>query len=267
MKRVRTSLLASVCLRAGFPARFAQTWPSGPIRWLVGFPPGGTADMISRDIASHLEKVLGQPIVIENRPGANGSTATVALTQAKPDGQTLMMILSGHITNAFLYPNLGFDPLKDVTPVSLVASSPLAIVANPNFGPSDIKSLVAAAKEKPGTISYGNAGRRLDPAAFARTDGVHDRHEIRARAVSRRRAGAQRCDRRACAARGAERAAGDAERRGEAAQAARRHLERPHRCVARRSVHRGVRRAGLRGGAVVRRDRAEGHAGARSSIG
>ena len=88
----------------------AQTWPSGPIRWLVGFPPGGTADMISRDIGGHLEKVLGQPIVIENRPGANGSTATAALTQAKPDGQTLMMILSGHITNAFLYPNLGFDP-------------------------------------------------------------------------------------------------------------------------------------------------------------
>src|SRR6185295_8175047 len=121
-------------------------------------PPGGTADMISRDIASELEKVLGQPVVIENRPGANGSTATAALVAAKPDGQTLMMILSGHITNAFLYPGLGFDPLKDVMPVSLVASSPLAIVANPNFGPSDIKSLVEAAKAKPGTISYATPG-------------------------------------------------------------------------------------------------------------
>jgi tripartite-type tricarboxylate transporter receptor subunit TctC len=139
-------------------AAAAQTWPSGPIRWLVGFPPGGTADMISRDIASELEKVLGQPVVIENRPGANGSTATAALVASKPDGQTLMMILSGHITNAFLYPGLGFDPLKDVTPVSLVASSPLAIVANPNFPPSDIKSLVEAAKAKPGTISYGTPG-------------------------------------------------------------------------------------------------------------
>jgi tripartite-type tricarboxylate transporter receptor subunit TctC len=136
----------------------AQTYPSGPIRWLVGFTAGGTADMISRDIASELEKVLGQPVIIENRPGANGSTATQALVGAKPDGQTLMMILSGHITNAFLYPNLGFDPLKDVIPVSLVASSPLAIVANPNFGPSDIKSLVEAAKAKPGTISYATPG-------------------------------------------------------------------------------------------------------------
>ena len=65
----------------------AQSWPSGPIRWLVGFPPGGTADMISRDIAGDLEKVLGQPVVIENRPGANGSTATAALVAAKPDGR------------------------------------------------------------------------------------------------------------------------------------------------------------------------------------
>ena len=139
-------------------AALAQTYPSGPIRWLVGFTAGGTADMISRDLGAELERVLGQPVIIENRPGANGSTATAMLVAAKPDGQTLMMVLSGHITNSFLYPNLGFDPLKDVTPVSLVASSPLAIVASPNFGPSDIKSLVAAAKEKPGTISYATPG-------------------------------------------------------------------------------------------------------------
>lgn len=156
MTRIMGAALALLLASVGTVA--AQAYPSGPVRWLVGFPPGGTADMISRDIAGDLEKVLGQPVVIENRPGANGSTATAALVAAKPDGQTLMMILSGHITNAFLYPNLGFDPLKDVTPVSLVASSPLAIVANPNFGPSDIKSLVEAAKAKPGTISYGTPG-------------------------------------------------------------------------------------------------------------
>src|ERR1041385_187933 len=158
MTRMRAAVLLVAGLLAWPAGAAAQSWPTGPIRWLVGFPPGGTADMISRDIANHLEKVLGQPIVIENRPGANGSTATAALVAAKPDGQTLMMILSGHITNAFLYPNLGFDPLKDVAPVSLVASSPLAIVANPSFGLSDIKSLVAAAKDKPATISYATPG-------------------------------------------------------------------------------------------------------------
>jgi tripartite-type tricarboxylate transporter receptor subunit TctC len=158
MKRWRVAAVVWGVTLGAMSSAAAQTYPSGPIRWLIGFTAGGTADMISRDIASELEKVLGQPVIIENRPGANGLTATQALVAAKPDGQTLMMILSGHITNAFLYPNLGFDPLKDVTPISLVASSPLAIIANPNFPPSDIKSLVAAAKEKPGTISYATPG-------------------------------------------------------------------------------------------------------------
>ena len=111
MRCVRGLMLALCPLLLGdLSSAMAQTYPSGPIRWLVGFAPGGTADMISRDIASELEKVLGQPVIIENRPGANGSTATAALAAAKPDGQTLMMILSGHITNSLLYPNLGFDP-------------------------------------------------------------------------------------------------------------------------------------------------------------
>jgi tripartite-type tricarboxylate transporter receptor subunit TctC len=156
--RFRAVVVAFTGLLLGLAPVAGQPWPSGPIRWLVGFTAGGTADMISRDIAGELEKVLGVPVIIENRPGANGLTATQALIAAKPDGQTLMMILSGHITNAFLYPNLGFDPLKDVTPVSLVASSPLAIIANPGFAPSDIKSLVAAAKASPSTISYATPG-------------------------------------------------------------------------------------------------------------
>jgi tripartite-type tricarboxylate transporter receptor subunit TctC len=151
-------VLLAVALIACANVASAQTWPSGPIRWLVGFAAGGTGDMISRDVAGDLEKVLGVPVIVENRPGANGATATQALVAAKPDGQTLMLILSGHMTNPFLYPNLGFDPIKDVTPISLVASSPIAIVANPNFPASDIKSLVAAAKDKPNTISYATPG-------------------------------------------------------------------------------------------------------------
>ena len=150
--------LLAIALIACANVASAQTWPSGPIRWLVGFSAGGTGDVISRDVASDLEKALGVPVIVENRPGANGATATQALVAAKPDGQTLMLVLSGHMTNPFLYPNLGFDPIKDVTPISLVASSPLAIVANPSFPASDIKSLVAAAKEKPNTISYATPG-------------------------------------------------------------------------------------------------------------
>ena len=161
MRGARIAALACglmLCAASAAAQTLTQVWPNGPIRWLIGFTAGGTADMISRDIASDLEKVLGVPIIIDNRPGANGATATQALVAAKPDGQTFMMILSGHITNAFLYPNLGFDPLKDVVPVSLVASSPLAIIANPGFLPTDIKSLVAAAKANPNTISYATPG-------------------------------------------------------------------------------------------------------------
>src|SRR3954468_21582094 len=148
MQSILRAGLALCALFAAASAAAAQNYPSGPIRWLVGFSAGGTADMISRDIAGHLEKTWGQPVIIENRPGANGSTATAALASARPDGQTLMMILSGHITNAYLYPGLPFDPLRDVVPVSLVASSPLAIVAHPEFAPSDITSLVQAAKAR-----------------------------------------------------------------------------------------------------------------------
>src|SRR3954452_22060587 len=158
MTRVRISLLMLCLLGVSAGSAAAQNWPSGPIRWLVGFAAGGTADMISRDIGGELEKVLGGPIVIENRPGANALTPTQALGGAKADGQTLMVILSGHITNAFLYPNSGFDPLKDGTAIRLVASSPPALVANPGFPPYDIKSLVAAAKEKPNTIAYATPG-------------------------------------------------------------------------------------------------------------
>src|SRR6185295_7113744 len=100
--RGRVLMLAVCGLMLGVAPAAAQSWPNGPIRWLVGFTAGGTADMISRDLAGELEKVLGVPIIIENRPGANGGTATQALVNAKPDGQTMMVILSGHITNAFL---------------------------------------------------------------------------------------------------------------------------------------------------------------------
>ena len=99
MKRGVIAALLFMALTASAPA---QSWPSGPIRWLVGFAAGGTGDMISRDLANDLEKVLGVPIVIENRTGANGLTATQALVGAKPDGQTLMLILSGHVTNPYL---------------------------------------------------------------------------------------------------------------------------------------------------------------------
>jgi tripartite-type tricarboxylate transporter receptor subunit TctC len=96
MARTRKMLILCGVLLCAIADARAQTYPSGPIRWLVGFTAGGTADMISRDIGSHLEKTWGQPVIIENRPGANGSTATAALATAKPDGQTLNPVGTHH---------------------------------------------------------------------------------------------------------------------------------------------------------------------------
>src|SRR5258708_34810922 len=108
MARTRTMLILCGALLFGTVDAHAQAYPNGPIRWLVGFAAGGTADMISRAIANDLEKALGQPVIIENRPGPNGSNATAALGAPQPRAHTLMMILSRHISNAFLYPDLLF---------------------------------------------------------------------------------------------------------------------------------------------------------------
>jgi tripartite-type tricarboxylate transporter receptor subunit TctC len=124
----------------------------------VGFAAGGSTDIIARDIGHELEKVWGQPVVIENRAGANGAIAAGQLAKLPADGQTLMMIVSGHVTNGYLNLKQPFDALKDFTPIVQVASSPLLIFAHPSFPANDIKSMLALAKEKPGTISYTSPG-------------------------------------------------------------------------------------------------------------
>jgi tripartite-type tricarboxylate transporter receptor subunit TctC len=136
----------------------AQTYPSGPIRMLVGFPPGGTADIIARDLGNELEKAWRQPVIVENRAGANGGLAAAQLAKMPADGLSLMTIVSGHITNPLVSPNAGYDAIKDFTAISLVASSPLLIFAHPSFPPNNIAETLALARQKPGTISYATPG-------------------------------------------------------------------------------------------------------------
>jgi tripartite-type tricarboxylate transporter receptor subunit TctC len=135
-----------------------QNWPTGPVKMLVGFAAGGSTDIIARDIGHELEKVWGQPVVIENRAGANGAIAAGQLAKLPADGQTLMMIVSGHVTNGHLNPKQPFDALKDFTPIVQIASSPLLIFAHPSFPANDIKSMLALAKQKPSSISYTSPG-------------------------------------------------------------------------------------------------------------
>ena len=137
----------------------AQAYPTKPIRIVVPFPPGGSTDLLARRIGEKLAAVWGQPVVVDNRAGAGGTLGADYVAKSAPDGYTLLMGVTGSnaIANA-LYPKLPYDVVKDFAPVSLVVSSPLVLVRNPNFAPKTVQEVVAAAKAKPGSISYGSPG-------------------------------------------------------------------------------------------------------------
>lgn len=136
----------------------ADTWPAKPIRMIVGFPPGGGADIVARALGAELGKSLGQSIVIDNRGGANGVIGTAELAKAAPDGHTVMLTISSHVTNALLYPKAPYDARKDFAPVSLVATSPFVLVVNPQLPVNSVADLIALAKAQPGKINYGSPG-------------------------------------------------------------------------------------------------------------
>jgi tripartite-type tricarboxylate transporter receptor subunit TctC len=147
---------AMTCL--GVSTAHAQGWPNGPVKMFVGFGAGGSTDIIARDIGRELEKTWGQPVIIENRAGANGAIAAGQLAKLPADGQTLMMIVSGHVTNGHLNTKQPFDAMKDFTPIVQIASSPLLIFAHPSFPANDVATMLKLAKEKPGTLSYTSPG-------------------------------------------------------------------------------------------------------------
>ena len=121
---------------------------------VVPFAPGGATDIAARMIAQKLTENLGKQVFVENRAGANGAIAASQLAKLPADGQTLMMIVSGHITNPLVSPSAGYDALKDFTSICLLASSPLLIFAHPSFAANDMKGTPALAKEKPGTLGH-----------------------------------------------------------------------------------------------------------------
>jgi len=133
----------------------AQGYPSRPVKLLVGVPPGGPTDTVARAVAPELGEALGQPIVVENRPGASGVIATDAVAKAQPDGHTLAFIYITHATNPSLIAKLPYDTLRDFAPVSLVGRQSMVLLANPAFAANSVQELVAAAKAAPGRIDYG----------------------------------------------------------------------------------------------------------------
>jgi len=147
--------LACVAL---LPAAQAQDYPARPLKFIVSYPPGGPADILARTLAQKLGDGLGQPVVVDNRGGANGNIGAELAAKAPPDGYTLFMMTSSHAANVTLYPKLGYDIMRDFAHVSNVASYPLLLVVHPSVAANSVGELVALAKAKPGTLNFASAG-------------------------------------------------------------------------------------------------------------
>jgi tripartite-type tricarboxylate transporter receptor subunit TctC len=159
---MKTTTLAGIVLAAliaGWTAPLAaQQYPSRAIRIISPFSPGGGNDTLCRTVAAKLTENMGQQVIVENRPGANGIIGTDAAARAAPDGYTIVLIPSGHAVNASIRRKLPFDPIRDFSTISLVGSSPLVLAVHPSLPVTSVRALAAFAKSRPGELTYVSAG-------------------------------------------------------------------------------------------------------------
>jgi len=156
---------------------FAQGYPSKPIRLVVGFAPAGAADVVARTLQEPMQRVLGQPIVVDNRPGAGSSLAAEHVAKSAPDGYTVLIASPSSIfVNPLLNPNIGYQSTRDLVPVTKVSASPLIVAVNPGIGVQSLRELIAYAKKNPGKLNYASSGNGSAPhmaaVLFQRTAGV-----------------------------------------------------------------------------------------------
>jgi tripartite-type tricarboxylate transporter receptor subunit TctC len=153
-------LLLMLCMTA----LHAQGWPAKPIRIIVPFAPGGPADLLPRLIGPKLTEAWGQPVIVENKPGAGGNIGMDLVAKAAPDGYTLVVGPNGNlVVNPHLYPNLPYDVFRDFTPVTLVATFSNLLVVHPDVPAKSVTELIALAKARPGTLTYGSPGTGSQP--------------------------------------------------------------------------------------------------------
>jgi tripartite-type tricarboxylate transporter receptor subunit TctC len=149
--------IGALMLVAGAPL-FAQEWPSRPLKIVVGFGAGGGTDIAGRLVAQGLAEILGQPAVVENRPGAGGTTAADAVAKSPKDGYTALTMSNAHAISAVMYKTLRYDPVNDFQMVSMIGTAGLALVTTPDFPAKDLPSLIALVKANPGKYNFGSAG-------------------------------------------------------------------------------------------------------------
>ncbi len=171
--------LVLACVESAAALALAN-YPSGPMRIVSPYPPGGGTDILGRTIAQKLNEAVKQPVIVENRAGANGTIGAAFVAKAPADGQTMLIVPAGYAANPALYKSLPYDQSRDLSPVSHLASGPLVLVVHPSLPAKSVKELIALAKSRPGAINVGSAGTgslpHLSAELFNMTSGAKLTH-------------------------------------------------------------------------------------------
>lgn len=156
---IKNTLIVILCLAALLPLMgLAQPYPNKSIRIVVPFTPGSASDILARIVGQRLSARFGQPIIVDNRPGAGGTIGTDLVAKARPDGYTLAAVSAGHVVNSVLYVNLTYDPIQDFSGVIPLASLPSVLTITPSLGVKSVREFIAAAKARPGQLNYVSGG-------------------------------------------------------------------------------------------------------------
>lgn len=182
MRRILSCVLGAgaVAAAALSPACAQDSYPNRPIKIAIPYPAGGLVDTVTRVLGDRLSRALGQQIILESRPGANGSVAAASVARAEPDGYTLMMITEGHAVNPSVFGKLTYDSIKDFTPIGFVGKSPMLLTVHPSIPARTVAEYIKLAKEKPDSLTYGSIGygsaSHLAGEVFRVRAGIATRH-------------------------------------------------------------------------------------------
>jgi tripartite-type tricarboxylate transporter receptor subunit TctC len=158
MRLLFAALVAALAGTAAGPSTWAQSWPDKPVHIVVAFTPGSATDVIGRSVSNELSARLGQPVIVENRPGAGGTIAAAQVAKASPDGYTLLLNSSGHTVNPWIYTNLAYDTVRDLRGITLLARQPNVLVVSPERGWKTLADLVTQVRAQPGKMAFASAG-------------------------------------------------------------------------------------------------------------